>query len=378
MRIKKVLQTSTLIIFVVLLSACQSQWQIGILTNGNTAGTILSEEVSFYIDGLEEAEDQIPLAQVLYHHGFALIDHISLLDEELIIQSYPWEEIAQDANITSQGEITINGESYSPTTLEVIPAPLAQEIDLSILDLAPTLAEVLDLPPLPDATGQARSSYAAEQGVLIVVDGMQYQALEKFIAEGSLPFFQSVPEIQLGVTVYPSITTASTAALLTGAPPHVNGVFGYGYRTTELTTLFDHAAEHGLSVTAVEGHSLAFNLRSAEVILSGDRDGDGHTDDNVLANSLEVIQAEMPDLLFIHFHDVDDMGHQFGPNSAEYKDAVTRLDNYLSQIYQTLPSNTFLIISADHGMQDDPRSTGGNHGQLTQSAMTIPIIFLEK
>ena len=165
---------------------------------------------------------------------------------------------------------------------------------------------------------------------------------------------------------------------MTGAPPQVNGVYGYGYRSTDSKTLFDLAAEGGRSVTAVEGHSLAFGLQNANVILSGDRDGDGFTNDNVLVNSLRVIGDGMPDLLFIHFHDVDDQGHSYGPDSPEYEAAIIRVDKYLAQIYQALPVNTFIIIFSDHGMQNDPTSTGGNHGGLTLSAMTIPIIFLEK
>jgi predicted AlkP superfamily pyrophosphatase or phosphodiesterase len=86
----------------------------------------------------------------------------------------------------------------------------------------------------------------------------------------------------------------------------------------------------------------------------------------------------MPDLLFIHFHDVDDQGHSYGPDSPQYEEAIIRVDSYLSQILDALPSNTFITIFADHGMQADLASNGGNHGQLTESAMVIPIIFIKK
>ncbi len=58
---------------------------------------------------------------------------------------------------------------------------------------------------------------------------------------------------------------------------------------------------------AVEGASLPFNLRNAEVILSGDRDNNGWSDDNVYLNAVEVIQNNLPHLLYIHFHEIDDM-----------------------------------------------------------------------
>jgi predicted AlkP superfamily pyrophosphatase or phosphodiesterase len=295
-----------------------------------------------------------------------------------MIATNDWETTAGGAKISKSGEIVIGDLVAQPTSIYVTESPLATEIDLSILDLAPTIAKVLGLPDLPEATGQSQSDLEAEHGVMIVVDGLQYQRLLSMIAQGSLPFFERLPVIERGLTVFPPITTASTAALLTGAPPHINGVYGYGMRSTEIATLFDHAAEQGLSVTAVEGQGLAFNLRNAEVILSGDRDGDRFTDDNVLANSLDVINSAMPDLLFIHFHDVDDQGHSYGPDSPQYEEAIIRVDSYLSQILDALPSNTFITIFADHGMQADLASNGGNHGQLTESAMVIPIIFIKK
>lgn len=370
--------SSLILILCLLTSACQATWKIDLRNDDLLTGSVGADDVDFYVDKLDAEAEEILFAPILFRNGFTLIDQISLYQNDTLIKTYDWESIAEKALISSSGRITIDGETFSPTAVDIKPSPLAAEIEFSIMDLAPTIAQVLNLTPLPEAIGKPRYDGKVDHAVMILVDGMQYQKLHKMIAEGALPFFQAVSEIHQGLTVYPSITTASTAAVLTGAPPWVNGVYGYGYRSTEVKTLFDYAVEHGLTVTAVEGYSLAFNLPNAEVILSGDRDGDGHTDDNVLGNSIDVIQSNMPDLLFIHFHDVDDMGHGFGPDSHEYESAIIRVDGYLNQIYESLPEKTFITIFADHGMQEDPNSTGGNHGQLTQSAMIIPIIFIEK
>jgi hypothetical protein len=334
--------------------------------------------VNFYIDKVSDETGNIQLAHLLYHHGFTVIDNLQLIMDDEIQQVFDWENIAEKVTINSKGEIMIDGVPYSPDTIDISPSPLASEIEYSIMDLAPTMVKVLGLPELPEAHGQPRSEISAHHGVLILIDGLQHEKLLTLVENGSLPFLGEIEEIQRGLTVYPSITTSSTGALLTGAPPQVNGVYGYGYRSTDSKTLFDLAAEGGRTVTAVEGHSLAFGLKNANVILSGDRDGNGFTDDNVLDNSLNEIIEGMPDLLFIHFHDVDDQGHSFGPDSPEYEAAIMRVDGYIAQIYQALPENTFVTIFADHGMQNDPLSTGGNHGGLTKSAMIIPIIFLEK
>jgi hypothetical protein len=375
---KKSLSFVTIAVLCLLMTACQSGWQIDLQNNGIPLGHIDDELVNFYIDKVSDETGNIQLAHLLYHHGFTLIDNLQLIMDDEIQQGFDWENIAEKVTINSKGELMIDDVPFSPDTIDISPSPLASEIEYSIMDLAPTMAKVLGFSELIDAHGQSRSDVRAQHGVLILIDGLQYQKLNSLIEQDALPFFGEIIIIHKGLTVYPSITTTSTGALLTGAPPYVNGVFGYGFRSTESKTLFDLAVEAGRSVTAVEGHSLAFGLQNADVILSGDRDGDGFTDDNVLINSLRVIGENMPDLLFIHFHDVDDQGHSFGPDSPEYEVAIIRVDGYLEQIYQALPKNTFITIFADHGMQNDPLSAGGNHGQLTKSAMIIPIIFLEK
>ena len=378
MRIKKNFAIICITLLSILLTACQSRWQMDIRINDQTEFSVDSEVIEFYLNELDDVTEELPIAYLLFHHGFTLIDEITFHESNENQHTYDWETIAEIATIAENGQVTVSSDSFIPNVISIVPSPLVEDIEWSIMDLAPTIAQVLGLPPLADAHGQPRSSSNAKHGVLILVDGLQYQNLQTLITDGSLPFFQGINEIHKGLTVFPSITTASTAALLTGAPPYVNGAYGYGYRTTEIETVFDLAVEHSKTVTAIEGYGLAFNLRNAEVILSGDRDGDSFTDDNVLANSLDVITGDMPDLLFIHFHDVDDMGHRYGPKTPEYEGAIIRVDNYLSQIYEALPSDTFVIIFADHGMQAEANGIGGNHGPLTKASMIIPIILLEK
>lgn len=365
-----------LLILSLTLAACQPNWQIQVFSQGEAVGQITPDDVRFYIEKSEEEIEVVPLGQLLYDHGFTLIDEISLNGEDAPKRSFIWDEVAEAASLSENGDITIGDETFTATSLTITPSPLSTTIELSIMDIAPTMLNALGLPNLPDAIGEVRASVTAHHGVLILLDGTQYATLQNLISNGDLPFLQSVGEIQQGLTVYPPITTSASAALLTGAPPEKSQVYGYGYRTTELTTLFDVAAETGLSVVAVEGASLPFNLRNAETTLSGDQDGNGYSDDNTCINALEVIETSMPDLLYIHFHEIDDMGHSYGPDSEEYQSAMMRVDTYLADIVAALPEDTFITIFADHGMH--ATEDGGNHGTLVASDLIIPIIFLEK
>ena len=379
---KSLFLTFLLLCLSLLLTSCQSSWQTEVITPDGQSVKIDSDIVKFYVDEIDDDGDaddsMVSISYILFHYGFSLIDTISFIDEEQTSHSFDWEVIAENTFFTTDGNIQVEDEIFTPTSIEIMPSPLLEKIEISILDIAPTVLSVLDLPPFENSAGVSQTKTKSDRAVMIFVDGLQYEKLLSLIDQNKLPFFQSVEKIHKGITVYPSITTSSTAALLTGLPPKDNDVYGYGYRFTDQKTIFDIASENGLVSIAVEGHSLAFNIRNAEVILSGDRDGDGYTNDNVLANSLDVIHYHMPDLLFIHFHDVDDMGHAHGPNSIEYEKSIQEVDGYIMQIIESLPQNTFITIFADHGMQAEKDGSGGNHGLLTSESMIIPIIFLSK
>ena len=377
MEIEKKSHIGLLLILSFILSACQANWEIPVKSGEETLGVIDKGSISFYIKKSQEEIGSVPLGQMFYDIGCTLIDEVSFIIENESTVMYAWEDIAEATRISPTGEITLgDGTRLQPTKIEVIPSDLISELKYSIMDISPTVIEALGLPAFPESTGQVIYEAEAEHAVMILLDGTQYKKLSDMANAGELPFLGDNVNIQEGVTVYPSISTSGSAALLTGLPPRDNGVFGYGYRTTKSTTLFDLAVQEGKSVIAVEGSSLPFNLRNAETTLSGDRDGNGFSDDNVYENALDIIETQMPDLLYIHFHEIDDMGHTYGPESDQYESAITRVDGYLAGIYNALPQSTLVIIFADHGMHTT--NEGGNHGTLTADDLIIPIIFLEK
>ena len=189
-----------------------------------------------------------------------------------------------------------------------------------------------------------------------------------------MPNLAGLGEPRVGMTVYPPVTVVASAALLTGAPPAVNGVEQRGTRQTAAETMMDVAAAAGRSVVAIEGESLAFNLRGADPRLSGDRDGNGSTDDNVLGNALAAIQEGMPDLLWVHFHGIDDAGHTYGQGTPEERAHVADQDRAVGELLAHVPAGTLVIIVSDHGqhpVQEEGRL--GNHGQLLAADMLIPV-----
>jgi predicted AlkP superfamily pyrophosphatase or phosphodiesterase len=216
--------------------------------------------------------------------------------------------------------------------------------------------------------------------LLLFVDGFGYLRYAEAREAGSIPNLAALGKPMVGLTAYPPSTRVGTAALLTGAPPEVNGVDGRNSdRKTEVETLFDVADAAGLHVVAVEGEALAFNLRGAEVQLSGDRDGNGGTDDNVLANALAVLDAEMPDLFLVHFHGIDDAGHTYGLGTPEEEAKIREIDAAVGELLEALPADTLIVLFADHGIHTvEEEGRMGNHGNLIARDMFIPILLTTK
>lgn len=376
MTIRNKLVLPILVLLAFLASACQANWSIALTENGATTGTITRDDVDFYVEKSDEEIETVPLGQFFYDDGYRLIDKIVISGEDAAPLTATWDEIAESAFLSDAGELTIDETVVPVEAIEVQPSDRLAEVELSIMDITPTILNALGLPALPDTEGQAQFDFSAQRAVIILTDGTQYDKLKSMAAAGDLPFFESQDKIYCGLTVYPPITTSSSASLFSAVPPAENGVYGYGYRTTEKATLFDAIVENGGTVTAVEGDSLPFNLRNAEIILSGDKDGNGYSDDNVFQNAMDVIQNNMPTMLYIHFHEIDDMGHSYGENAPEYEDALIRVDQYIAQLVEAIPADTLIIITADHGMHTT--SDGGNHGTLAAADMLIPITIILK
>ena len=74
---------------------------------------------------------------------------------------------------------------------------------------------------------------------------------------------------------------------------------------------------------------------------------------------------EVTDYLGVVLSSLDDVGHVYGPNSAEQYDALIRLDRILGELFELLdqsvgPEHYLVALSADHGVADAPEVSGKN------------------
>ena len=101
------------------------------------------------------------------------------------------------------------------------------------------------------------------------------------------------------------------------------------------------------------------------------------SDVETLVQVKNYIKEKKPDFLFVHFDDVDHVGHDKGHKTSYFYDAVTTVDQQIGEIIQaTKDAGTFddtvFIISADHG------GIGFGHGGETLDELEIPFLLYGK
>jgi hypothetical protein len=368
-------------VLVVALIGCQPAWQATVQQPDGTPYPVdrdVLEDLQAFAEE-RDGKETIPLEQVLYASGHQVIERLVAIASDGTRREFDWASAAGDAWWLDNGRLALGEEAFPVSRIEVQPPELLGGVQACITDIAPTVAAALGLPAPAQALGHALQVPSVRHVLLVFLDGFGYVRYAEAQAEGLIPYLSTLAEPLLGLTTYPPVTTVSTASLLTGAPPAVHGAGQRHMRKTEAETLFDVAAAAGLRVVAVEGNALAFALRGAEVQLSRDRDEDGSTDDDVLANAMAVLEVGMPDLFYVHWHGIDDAGHEYGPGAPEEEAKIAELDTAVQELIAALPTDTLIVIFADHGMHRvDEDGRLGNHGHLIERDMFIPIWVIVK
>ncbi len=264
----------------------------------------------------------------------------------------------------SQIKIELNGYlHWQGNSVDYVAANRRNRIaDVTGIWLNAPQASVTDVAPI------AIGNLTKGKVLVIEIDGLGYGAYRQFTQNGcdTLKRFS----VQQARAVMPSISNVSLAAIVSGQTPDKTTVKERKDRTVAVDDMFKTAAGMGKTCAVIEGDTLLVTM-SLDQTLNADTNGNGHTDDEVQKSALLAVASGI-DLVYVHYHGLDDVGHTTGPFSDEALLKAREIDQYIKALTSGF-SGTVLLI-ADHGMHRvDNADKLGVHGTFMPADMIVPL-----
>ena len=254
----------------------------------------------------------------------------------------------------------------------------------SMVDVAPTVSAILQLPAPEQATGSVIQEIVRDLAGSPRVAVLAPDALGEFawrLWQDEMPFLKSL-HAQRSIllhSVLPSITPVNFAAMVTGTD-----LAGHGVRTFRhdfaCQTLFDVVREAGGKSAGIglDGYTGA-ELLARVADISGNA-GDG-SDDDVVDTVLEIANRLCPQFMIAQLGRVDDVFHRHGPSSPAVVPMLQATDARLEKLVVHLePLGYGIILLADHGQHDVPDAREGefkgSHGTDRPEDCLVPCTWV--
>jgi len=199
---------------------------------------------------------------------------------------------------------------------------------------------------------------ALEQGqrvMVIELDGLGWEMLQRADA----PYIQSM-QPQKAQACYLPISPVGLASMLTGELPAVHGVRDRETRELTCEDIFAKAQAMGKTCAYVEGSHALLRTSLTPVMSLNDAE--------VFSNAHKNLAA---DLLFVHFHEIDETAHAHGPYAEETLQKISEIDGYVQALCEEFGGR--VIVTADHGLHET--RDGGDHGQRRPEDMEVPYVY---
>jgi hypothetical protein len=215
----------------------------------------------------------------------------------------------------------------------------------------------------------------ARRAVVVLVDGLGYELVRR--RGGHAPFLRSLLPAAYRLTAgFPSTTATSMGTFGTGLPPGAHGLLGYEVLVpgedrlvNELSwedgpdpfawqpepTVLEMAERDGVDVTRIgPGYFDGSGLTRAAV--RGGRFREAATMADRVDVSLAAVRASRRALVFLYWGDLDKVGHVHGCASWEWGEELEAIDRELARLVRSVPSDTAVYVTGDHGMVDAPHA----------------------
>lgn len=230
---------------------------------------------------------------------------------------------------------------------------------------------------------------SARHVVIVMLDGLGHFQLDA--RRGHAPFLRSIESAQI-TAGFPTTTATSITLFGTGEPAGRTGMIGYTARNERTggianlvswdgaygadewqprPSLLHCAAEEGFQVTTLGRRKFAGSGLTQAALRGGQFVGA-----ELLADRIDVAlgAAREPGISYCYWGEIDAAGHKFGWNSDDWVGALEDADRELSRLARSLPADTALVVTADHGMIDvtgAPRWDVGLHAELARDLTLV-------
>lgn len=212
----------------------------------------------------------------------------------------------------------------------------------------------------------AATADAKPRVVIISVDGLRANAITDTVMPNHAKFGRAGAVASRAFTIMRSDTLPSHASMLSGVEMAKHGINWNSLRPDrgfiKSPTIFALARANGLSTAMIVGKQKLRHLAPPDTVDHFDIPSDP-TCAGVAASAAAHIAGGGSDLLFVHFSDPDDAGHDHGWASAEYTQAAKTADACLGVVIaaidkSTAAAETTVIVTADHGGAGKHHSDG--------------------
>ncbi|HET8598902.1 MAG TPA: nucleotide pyrophosphatase/phosphodiesterase family protein [Segeticoccus sp.] len=240
----------------------------------------------------------------------------------------------------------------------------------------PSVARALGIPPFTQGPAAERGLLElpqARRAVVVLVDGLGHDLLIQ--RGGHAPFLRTLlPTGRRLVCGFPSTTATSMGTFGTGLPPGTHGLVGFQVRVpgedrllNELSwekgpdpfawqpsqTVFERAEAAGVDVTRI-GPAYFDGSGLTNAALRGGSFAAAAGLEQRVDLTLEVLRRSPRALVYLYWGDLDKVGHVHGCRSWQWGDELEAIDAALARLARSLPADTALLVTADHGMVDVP------------------------
>src|SRR4030066_1155191 len=231
----------------------------------------------------------------------------------------------------------------------------------------PPAASIMDV--YYDTTGLISQG---KKVMLIITDGFGYHQYRYAIENGYAPYLSSLPPAEMATSVYEPVSNSGLAAMFTGKPGSESGIYTRKTREPQIPTIFGYMLEKGKKARFIEGDIQIIKLET-DTELHTDLNSSGTIDDEIMETALSTIYSNEFDFIAVHFHSIDDSGHDYGDISKETLQTIREIDSYIKKLASTWTGK--IIIASDHGMH--ATEEGGSHGELRFEDVIVPYIIFD-